>query len=64
MDIGCGQSNHPSNISYTGCIHKFTAELKKQLDIIFAVGLGISVIQIFGMILTCFLYFKLKRDDD
>lgn len=47
-----------------GCVHKFTEELKQQLVIIFAVGLGFSVIQIFGMVLSCFLYFKLKGDDE
>lgn len=60
----CGKRNHPSNIPYTGCVHRFSEELKQQLVIICAVGLGISVIQIFGMILSCFIYFKLKGDDD
>uniref|UniRef100_T1I7E1 Uncharacterized protein n=1 Tax=Rhodnius prolixus TaxID=13249 RepID=T1I7E1_RHOPR len=66
IDFGCGQRNHP-RVDCTvivGCVHKFTEELKQQLVIIFAVGLGFSVIQIFGMVLSCFLYFKLKGDDE
>lgn len=60
---GCGKSQHPSNIPYTGCVHKFTFDLQDQLVIMCAVGLGFSVIEIFGMILSCCLYVKLKDDD-
>nr|XP_024215897.1 CD151 antigen-like [Halyomorpha halys] len=63
MSEGCGKSQHPSNIPYTGCVHKFTFDLQDQLVIMCAVGLGFSVIEIFGMILSCCLYVKLKDDD-
>ncbi|XP_014241297.1 CD151 antigen-like [Cimex lectularius] len=64
MSFGCGASSHPSNIPYSGCIHKFSEVLMQQLVIICAVGLGLSVIPIFGMLLSCFLYFKLKDSDE
>lgn len=57
---GCGRRNHPSNIYYTGCIYKLADEVKEHLIILGAVGLGICVLQIFGMVLSCCLYIKLK----
>uniref|UniRef100_A0A0K8SCE0 Tetraspanin n=1 Tax=Lygus hesperus TaxID=30085 RepID=A0A0K8SCE0_LYGHE len=57
---GCGKSNHPSNIPYTGCVHKLGEMVKQQLNIICGIGLGFSVIQIFGMVFSCYLYVKLK----
>ncbi|XP_071536140.1 CD151 antigen-like [Panulirus ornatus] len=60
----CGVRDHPSNIWYTGCIHQFKDELSRQLLILGAVGCGICLIQIFGMILSCCLYVKLKDVDD
>lgn len=43
-----------------GCIYKMTEELENQLSILGAIGLGICGIQIFGMILSCCVYVKLK----
>ncbi|BET01525.1 Tetraspanin family [Nesidiocoris tenuis] len=57
---GCGRSYHPSNIPYTGCVHRLSEVIKQQLNIICGIGLGFSVIQIFGMVLSCFVYAKLS----
>ncbi|PNF35076.1 hypothetical protein B7P43_G09478 [Cryptotermes secundus] len=56
----CGKSDHPSNIYYTGCRHRLADEIRDHLIILSAVGLGICVLQIFGMIFSCCLYIKLK----
>lgn len=60
MSLGCGKSNHPSNIPYTGCVHKLSDVVRQQLNIIGGFGLGFSVIEIIGMILSCVLYVRLK----
>lgn len=60
----CGVSDHPSNIWYNGCIHQFEEELGSHLVVLGAVGCGISLVQVFGMILSCCLYIKLKDVDD
>ncbi|XP_075214345.1 CD151 antigen-like [Lycorma delicatula] len=57
---GCGKRDHPSNIHYSGCLYRYTEELKSHLVIVSAVGLGICVIQVIGMIISCCLYIKLK----
>lgn len=44
-----------------GCIYKMADELKHHLILLGAIGLGICVIQVFGMILSCCLYVKLKN---
>ncbi|KAG4071864.1 hypothetical protein HA402_006025 [Bradysia odoriphaga] len=56
----CGLRDHPSNIPYTGCIYKFSDELRDHLNIVAAVGSGICVVKIFGMIIAIVLYIKLK----
>lgn len=56
----CGSSDHPSNIPHTGCYHRLLDELRRQLEVLGAVGLGLSVIQVFGMLLSCALYIKLR----
>ncbi|XP_026279539.2 CD151 antigen-like isoform X5 [Frankliniella occidentalis] len=56
----CGASDHPSNIPHTGCFHRLLEELRRQLEVLGAVGLGLSVIQVFGMLLSCALYIKLR----
>uniref|UniRef100_T1JK25 Tetraspanin n=1 Tax=Strigamia maritima TaxID=126957 RepID=T1JK25_STRMM len=58
----CGSIVHPSNIyAYNGCIDSFVqTNLQKHLIILGAVGLGVCIIQIFGMIFSCCLYVKLK----
>lgn len=60
----CGKRDHPSNIYYNGCIYRLSEEIQAHLLILGAVGLGICVIQIFGMILSCWLYIKLKDVDN
>lgn len=57
----CGKSINPSNIYYAGCREGFTKILEEQLNIIGAVGLGICVVQVFGMVLSCCLYLKLRH---
>ncbi|XP_058065154.1 CD151 antigen-like [Anopheles bellator] len=57
----CGLRDGPSNIHYTGCIYEMTDDLKFHLILLGAIGLGLSVIQVFGMILSCSLYVKLKN---
>jgi len=56
----CGTRTHPSNINYSGCMSKMAEHMKGHLIILSAVGLGICVLQIFGIIFSCQLYFKLK----
>lgn len=50
--------------SAQGCIYKFTDELRHHLNILGAVGSGICVVQIFGLVLACCLYIKLKDVTD
>uniref|UniRef100_A0ABK8G356 Tetraspanin n=1 Tax=Anopheles gambiae TaxID=7165 RepID=A0ABK8G356_ANOGA len=56
----CGLRDGPSNIHYTGCIYGMMDDLKYHLIILGAIGLGLSAIQVFGMVLSCCLYVKLK----
>lgn len=56
----CGVRNHPSNINAKGCVKKLEVQIKEHLIILGAVGLGICIVQIFGLILSCCLYVKLK----
>ncbi|CAL4149154.1 unnamed protein product, partial [Meganyctiphanes norvegica] len=60
----CGVRDHPSNVWYTGCIHRFEDELGRHLVVLGAVGCGLSLIQVIGMILSCCLYVKLKDIED
>ncbi|XP_034942557.1 CD151 antigen-like [Chelonus insularis] len=60
----CGRRDHPSNIQYTGCIYKFLETTKEHLIILGAVGLGLSVLEVFGVILGSCLYIKLRHDFD
>lgn len=60
----CGKSHHPSNIYYSGCIYKLTSTMESHLNILGAVGLGICVLQLFGMMFSCCLYGKLKGFSD
>jgi CD151 antigen len=57
----CGTRDHPSNINYTGCLDLMALHMEHHLYILSAVGLGICVLQIFGIVLACKLYFKLKN---
>lgn len=50
-----------SSSNFQGCIYKMADDLKHHLILLGAIGLGICVIQVFGMILSCCLYVKLKN---
>lgn len=60
----CGVRNHPSNINDRSCIWKLEMTIKEHLILLGAIGLGICVVQIFGIILSCCLYIKLKDYED
>lgn len=44
-----------------GCTYRFADEIRDQLVIIGSVGLGICVTKIFGIVLACSLFIKLKK---
>ncbi|KAB0799823.1 hypothetical protein PPYR_07703 [Photinus pyralis] len=56
----CGAIIRPSNINYNSCLTKMADHMRGHLFILCVVGLGICCIQIFGIIFSCQLYFKLK----
>jgi len=56
----CGYRDHPSMIYYDGCIGALKQDIQEHEIIIGAIGLGISTVQIFGMVISCCLYIKLK----
>lgn len=56
----CGSLDHPSNIYYDGCVKALEMQVREHLVIIGAVGLGICLVQIFGMIFSCCLYVRLR----
>jgi len=60
---GCGVRDHPSNIPYTGCIHRFSTELSLHLTLLGTISLGIALLQILGVILTSLLFSKLHKVD-
>eukprot|EP00092_Neocalanus_flemingeri_P015485 GFUD01016762.1.p1 GENE.GFUD01016762.1~~GFUD01016762.1.p1 ORF type:complete len:274 (-),score=82.19 GFUD01016762.1:120-941(-) len=60
---GCGIRDHPSNIPYTGCIHRFSAELSQHLVLVGSVSLGIALLQVLGVLLTSCLFSKLHKLD-
>lgn len=45
---------------FQGCIYALTRSLETHLNILGAVGLGICILQVFGMIFSCCLYVKLR----
>ncbi|CAG9091481.1 unnamed protein product [Plutella xylostella] len=57
----CGARDHPSNIHYVGCLRYFTNHIQEHLIILAAVGVGMSVIPIFGFLFSCVLYVKIKH---
>lgn len=63
MSTGCGWRDHPSNIQYTGCIHRFTAELSLHLRLLGSVSLGTALLQVVGILLTSCLFSRLHRLD-
>jgi len=60
---GCGWRDHPSNIQYTGCLHRFSYELSVHLRLVGSISLGIALLQVLGVLLTSCLFSKLHRDD-
>jgi hypothetical protein len=48
-------------LSSQGCIYKFGEELREQLNILGSIGLGICITKLFGIVLGCALYIKLKK---
>ncbi|CAG9792158.1 unnamed protein product [Diatraea saccharalis] len=61
VNTRCGTRDHPSNIHYNGCIRQFTDHIRDHLIILAAVGVGMSVIPIFGFLFSCVLYVKIKH---
>ncbi|XP_013175302.1 PREDICTED: CD151 antigen isoform X2 [Papilio xuthus] len=57
----CGMRDHPSNIYHNGCVTPFTSHIREHLIILAAVGVGMSVIPIFGFLFSCILYVKIKH---
>ncbi|XP_050720968.1 CD151 antigen-like [Eriocheir sinensis] len=60
----CGVRDHPSNIWYNGCIHSLGEELAAHLVVLGAVGCGLCVLQVLGIVLACCLYLKLRSAED
>ncbi|KAK3872900.1 hypothetical protein Pcinc_022061, partial [Petrolisthes cinctipes] len=60
----CGVRDHPSNIWYNGCIHRLEEELARHLLVMGAVGCGLCLLQVFGILLACCLYIRLRDLDD
>jgi len=58
---GCGMRDHPSNIPYTGCMHRFSAELSLHLMMVGSVSLCIALLQVLGIILTSCLHSRLHK---
>lgn len=58
---GCGVRDHPSNIPYTGCIHRFSEELSDHLLLLGVVSLGLALLQVFGVIFTSCLFSRLNK---
>jgi len=49
-----------SGFVFQGCIYRLASEMKEHLNILGGVGLGFCVVQIFGLVLACSLYIRLK----
>lgn len=58
--MACRGEERNTDFVLQGCIYKMADDLKHHLILLGAIGLGICVIQVFGMILSCCLYVKLK----
>lgn len=44
--LGCGVRDHPSNIYYTGCIHKLSDTVRNHLGYLTISGLGLCILQV------------------
>jgi len=60
---GCGARDHPSNIDYTGCIHRFSTELDLHLLMLGCTSLGTALLQVFGIIITSCVFSRLRKKD-
>ncbi|XP_005110354.2 CD151 antigen [Aplysia californica] len=60
----CASLLHPSNIHQEGCIQELEKFLRLHLILIGGVGLGLSVLQIFGVIFSCCFSQKIKEEMD
>jgi len=60
---GCGIRDHPSNIHYTGCRHRFFDEVLEHLVYVSCIAVCIAVLQICGIILTSSLFSTLHKLD-
>lgn len=58
---GCGVRDHPSNIAYTGCIHRFSASLSLHLVLVGTTSLGIALLQVLGISLTSCLFSTINK---
>ncbi|XP_077372848.1 CD151 antigen isoform X2 [Festucalex cinctus] len=60
----CGIRDHPSNVYKVegGCVMKLEEFILSQLYILGGLGIGIAVLQLFGMMFTCCLHQKLKDE--
>ncbi|XP_050298776.1 CD151 antigen-like [Anthonomus grandis grandis] len=59
----CGKSDHPSNIFYAGCEEKVALILRMSLWIMCAVSLGVSILQVVGVVFSIKLFLKLEAED-
>lgn len=62
--VGCGVRDHPSNIYYTGCIHRLSDTVKTHLGYLTIAGLGLCLLQLFGVVFATCLYVKVKDPDE
>lgn len=58
---GCGISIHPSNINTRGCATSYETLVRIQLIVIGGVGLGLCILQIFGIIFACCMAKRVKK---
>jgi len=61
--LNCGKRDHPSNIYYTGCIHKLSDTVRNHFGYHTIAGLGLCILQLIGVIFSACLYSKLKDAD-
>ncbi|KAI1285784.1 Antigen -like protein [Halotydeus destructor] len=60
----CGHRLHPSNIYYDGCVDKMDKAIKEQLLMMASLALGLSFVEIFGLLFSCCLYVLLLSSRD
>lgn len=63
VNPGCGVRDHPSNIAYTGCIHRFSTELSQHLLMVGSISLCLALLQVVGVILTSCMFSRLHKLD-